>query len=262
MKTIKYFCFVLLLFGFVMNFSGCKDDTEPFDQCKDKEIASAEFIMGQRFMREDTVVNADTVLAKRIIVFRAKNEYQHYEWRIGTDPRVFTTREVALFFDEVFQPLTIDVSLKVRDTFLEKCFGEAGTDSVMRKLTLVHSLSSRVFGKYEGYLENDPSDTFIVEVSYCQPGTFNYSICTKNINKGCVNDDTPPRQVPPIECVVTYKNMRMHQREVLFDECFDPEGWLFFGDTLNDVIIEYSARDMSGPQGSRKHYRFIGKRVE
>ena len=267
-KQLPFLILLGLIGAFVFSLEGCGPDPE--SPCKDKKTVSAEFIVAEQLLSVDTLIDEDTLLTGRTLTFKAKNEYQTYEWRIGSDPRVFTTRSVSLFFEKSISAKNIDVKLKVKDSFLESCFPNKGEDSLTKRIVLLPSTASATFGRYEGSLDEDPTNKFIITIRYCQPGV-NGFICTNNINKGCDNNNEPPRQGPPIESTFSYKAMKIGDtRNQTYlnaasgnpeTDCNDPQGWLYFQKSINSVIVEYTTGDFINRNSPRKKHRFTGKRI-
>lgn len=270
MRRIASSIVLLALVGaFLFSLEGCGDEPNP---CKGRKTISADFIMGEQFLAIDTLIDADTVLSGGPLSFKSKGEYASYEWTIGEDPRQFTTRTVSLLFNSVGSPKTIFVKLKVQDPFLKSCFPSThGIDSVIRKLVILPSDASAVFGRYEGSLEEDPTNKYVVTISYCNPITKSF-ICTNNIDKGCDNKLYTSDPYPYInDFDFTYRALKVGGKDSFnfFNSstsypnlnCNDPNGWLYFGKSLNDVVIEYTTAIYPNTK-KRISHKFTGKRLK
>ncbi|MFM8912020.1 MAG: hypothetical protein ACKOE6_03735 [Flammeovirgaceae bacterium] len=274
MRRLLTFLALLALAGaFVFLLEGCGDNPNP---CKGSDPISADFSIGGLLYAPDTVLVADTILSGGTIVFESlsKREYDSYEWKIGRDPKVFTTKKVALVFqDKLLQPQTITIKLKVRDSFSGKCFPKSGaTDSLTKQFVLMPETSSVVFGDYEGYLVEDPTKKFVVSVYYCAP-LQHAEVCTNNIDRGCNNKLRISSTLPYIyDISISYRQLFIgdpRDPNFLLDivtntpgiYCNDPIGWLYFGKSINDVFIDYTTAVF--PDNKKRFpHRFIGKRIK
>jgi hypothetical protein len=270
-KQLTFLVLLALLGAFMFSLEGCGDDSNP---CKGKEPITAQFDVGVDFLGLDTVIVGDTILAGSSIVFRSKSKekYQSYEWKIGDDTRKFNTNEVKLYFSEDLFPLpqSIEVKLKVQDSFFEKCYPlSKGQDSVTRKIVIVPEQSTLVFGDYEGYLEENPSSRFVVSIRYCDP-VKKRSLCSNNIDLGCDNKLYTSEPYPYVDISYTYRVLHIgDSRSSNFINsatgypginCNDPLGWLYFGKSKNQVFIDYSTAVYPDSKKRTKH-RFVGKRI-
>jgi hypothetical protein len=275
-KQTQFFVWFVLVvpiaIGIMFSLEGCGDNPNPCDR---KAKITAEFVVGAQFLGVDTVILGDTILAGSTVVFRASSndEYQFYEWKIGDDPRKFNTKEVGLTFssDLFFQPQSVEVSLKVQDSFLQNCFPlTKGRDSVTKKIVIVPQRNSVVFGDFEGYLEESPNNKFVVNIRYCNPNNQGF-ICSNNIDFGCDNRLYNSDPYPFINNI-TYSYRALHigdSKSPIFINsasghpginCNDPLGWLYFGKSKNQVFINYSSAVYPNNKKRRKH-KFIGKRI-
>jgi hypothetical protein len=264
MKKIIVTLFLSAVGLVALQLTSCDRSTEP-DPCSLLEPASADFIVGESFFGTDTVINSDTIRRGRSIIFKAlgrkgkEMDYETYEWKIGNDPRVFTQKVVSLLFNDAneIQPLT--VTLTVKDQVLAGCFPDGGGQAVLTKqYVLVPRSTSVVFGDYEGALDENPNEKFIVSVRICQFG----DICTVNINRGCNNHADPPLSGSRIRPEIAYRAMFIDSGTTFFEGCDNPKGWLYFGKSINDVIIQYTTSDPANRTGPRKRHRFTGRRIK
>ena len=117
---------------------------------------------------EDTGAPTDIALSGRTITFKAPGEpYTGWEWRIGTDPRAFTTRSVGLYLDSSVSG-SIQVRLIARRPQQTACFpNDDGLDTLTRAL-IVRPLralpQAPIYGRYLGANLDAPTDTFTVEI--------------------------------------------------------------------------------------------------
>jgi hypothetical protein len=173
--------FALILSIFILStFIACNDDCndpcnmecDNYDPCCGQTKADASFTIYELLGNgpkpsdgfESKDVATDTILNSNFALFRADFEADYYEWKVGTDPRVWNTREFALRFG--FPHYTpIAVTLKAYKISDETCFpNENDTAVFTRQLITVPKDSSRVLGRFEGYLESAPDENNFFEI--------------------------------------------------------------------------------------------------
>lgn len=208
-KQILFFVGLALVGGFIPMLDGCGSDPKlRIDPCKDKTPASARFKIGERIYNyssgniaeTDTVIVSDTVLNEQKIVFEAKDENDSYEWRIGEDTKILTGKKVTLSFSAVSGGFALPYTLSVRLIAKKKpdtlCFPkDDGVDTVTQKFTIIERNKNPIIGNYEGYLKSNPTDIFIVNISYQQTVTDDFgnlystlpTFLVSNFVKGCNN---------------------------------------------------------------------------
>jgi len=164
----KLFVYGLLAITFLY---GCKCDDKSDPECKNydpfygKSKPTADFTMRQSsrpFGWEDKPENiaefSDTIASSGVL-FTAKEENAKYEWTIGADERKFTTKEVALRFDDYLKDSNnlnrlIPVKLKVIKTPVSPFDSK---DSIYEtKRYLVFRPVFLWNGNFEGTFSNEP----------------------------------------------------------------------------------------------------------
>lgn len=202
-----FLCFPLLLLLFLSSCKPCDDPTDPacpnycvdetnpecpnYDPCWDQTEVSAEFEIAEVIgkFQGDTVyfIPSDTVLTGEIR-FRADLQADSYEWTVGTDPRVFTEREVSLFFTE---PTQLWITLIAKREPNSTCFpSDDGIDTVRRRMVVLPIEETALIGKYQGATTADPDDIYIVEFFKryrFEDSTVFDRISITNIHPGCDN---------------------------------------------------------------------------
>jgi hypothetical protein len=249
--TFAVFCLSLVF--------SCCDEPEP-DSCFGQEQIVADFTISEFLdvTKFDSVVVSDTVLTKNSIVFEADTDYVSYQWKIGNDPRTFTTKQVRLSFAAPESDVTIRlVSTWNKNT---ECFADDdGADTVVKVLTVIDRRLNPIFGKYEGATIANPSDIFTVEITHDE---YYDQINLININKGCY----------PIDESVGLKGFvsDMGYKKILFysgfyyNSCLNPEGLVRIDASGQNISIDYSIGN-GGPSQSetqRISERFIGLKTE
>jgi hypothetical protein len=253
MSPLSFLRSLILFFSLVIAFSNCGENSPvvPVDPCLDNTPVTAKFSIYENV--SDSLFVADTVLQYNTIVFEADENYSTYEWTIGDDERVFTTKRVQLHFQ---QPVgKIDVTLKVTKSPDLKCFPEDdGADMLTKSVVVIDWRNSLTIGEYEGANVSDPLEKFEVKLTR-QLDVNNHPIYNlENINRGCIDTKTPGRggKVYRFSDLVWYG-----------DGCKGVEGWVTLP-TPDSIRIDYSYGDNSKPYTPQGYPRiketFKGKR--
>jgi hypothetical protein len=115
----------------------------------------------------DTLVQEfDTLMASTTYLFIANDaEAEHYSWQFGSDPRIFSGRQVSLAFDCDVAGQSIAVTLiaeRLRDSVCVAA--HLLRDTVRKVLHFVPQWESKLQGRFEGYLSDRPEATFEIEL--------------------------------------------------------------------------------------------------
>lgn len=153
----------------------CDIDCDNYDPCCGQSPADARFTIyepvggslpneGRDGFRVEHAAT-DTILQYNFALFKANFEADYYEWQVGNDPRVWNTREFSLRFASVPVYTPIEIKLKVYKKTDKRCFPSASDTAVFsRKLYTAPADSSRVLGRFEGFLESKPSEPNFFEL--------------------------------------------------------------------------------------------------
>lgn len=159
----------LLLLLTLLSFSSCKKQKVNPSPCAGKVRQEADFVIKEHVGHR--TFSADTVFRDNYVTFEAIGDFESVEWKIGDDPRKFTTEEVTLSFHQFLG--TIDIYLKAFKKPDTKCFtDDDGVYELTKTLTVVEQFDkafltkSPLIGRYKGYNEGSPKDTFTVRVEY------------------------------------------------------------------------------------------------
>ncbi len=251
MKNLIYIisamCCVVLL-------SCCSDTTAP-DPCSGSEPVTAHFTMYEGLYNKKAP--ADTVLAWNTVVFAADKKYDSYQWRIGTDARVWSDSLVSLRFEEAIGdvPIRLIVHGKPNTT----CFAnDDGIDTLTKILHVINRATPRVTGFYHGYNTDAPRDTFTFSLQYLDLGAFGMRYVLNNLNKGCMEPvpDGPNR----VLLDVGYRAFQFHSSGWTGRGCDDPEGIAILQGDGDSIVVQYSLVDRSDVF-KRIPKTFVGKRV-
>jgi len=178
---------------------GCQDPANPncenYDPCYSKTKADASFTSYELleetpsdhnvgFKGED--VATDTIISTNFALFKADYDAEYFEWSVGTDPRVWNDREFALRFSSVPYYTPIEVRLKVYKKTDISCFpGASDTAVFTRTLVTVPRDSSRVKGRFQGYLESKPTESNFFEIDLIKDQRENDGIAVSGITPNC-----------------------------------------------------------------------------
>ena len=265
-KNAPYLLFFLFIFFQIYTSckkdDDCQDAADPlcsnYDPCLGAVETDADFGFYSRQVGHDTVYwfsARDTVysLHGARIYFRAHHAMESYEWKVGSDPRVFRDSVFDLDFDENIQG-NIVVRLIVTNGPKTDCFPrDDGRDTVSKSFYLkpIDELKEvPMFGKFKGHDEGYPDIEFVVEISPEDAGL-----------RGLPND-----------CDVFYAppwgafDFIGWQWDFIIDPqpnyaCGDPEGEGHVSDDRNTLTIEYSLEDSLIPE-VRHDMKFIGTRIQ
>jgi hypothetical protein len=266
----------LFLYGILFTLlaaSGCrKDCVDPadpecsnYDPCTGYVVADAGFRIleipiytlgwdcgGQE--PRDLEFEVDSVFGNgRTIYFRADQETaSSYEWKVGTDPRAWTTREFNLDFA---QNAVGDVPIKLiveKDNPLS-CGGVAvSRDTLTKTLHVMRPPAeypsdswSPIYGKWSGHNEDQSGQNFEIEII---PNFLFARV--NNLLPGCIDRE--------MRVGVGWKFMYIDGRGQSI--CRRVCGIGLLQDGYRTLVIDYNYQDeASGERVSRK---FIGQRVE
>lgn len=240
----------------ILQFSGCNGD--PVNLCENKKQIGGSFTMGERITNYggvDTLLVSDTVITDNLVLFRADSTYASYEWKIGDDPRLFTTKEVGLLFTSPESSIPIRLIAKWRaDT---ECFPEDdGVDTVYKYLTVINKRDNPIFGTYIGALISNPANTYQVEIS---ADTWFDTFTLKNINEGCEMSNNH------LGIRLAFKAISFSEdanTQLYINECKNPKGWLFLSSTGDELVGRYSIGNGSPLmlETKRTNEKFIGQK--
>lgn len=175
---------------------GCKKNqpqmTSLSEECKCVSEVSANFKMGEEYDGE--LFDLDTInifkkysgsfesLGSSYVKFEANIQNAiSYEWQIGSNSTVQTTKEFGLYFNDTIG--TIAVRLIVHAIPNKLCFpNDDGIDTTIRYLTLISMEKPDILGKFIGHNPNISESDFIIEID-----TFSNSGSWGVINYGIKN---------------------------------------------------------------------------
>ncbi len=268
---------ILLLLALFGGCSKCKKDIDP---CIGYKPFSADFTIGENisYGRNSKFVETDTIFEGQLVTFEAKQEMDSYEWKVGADPRVWTTKKFSLSFfgylnNDIFEPTTVSITLRAKRAKKEidnTCNPSTKEEETMtRKIVIIpYSLrdlntgkpftQSPIVGSYEGTLLSAPSDKFMVDIKYKydqQTGDEYYYFT--NLNKGC-------NPLYTRETDKYWSRLETHYTAAVYDDCCilangcnRLQELIFFLNPTKDSITAYYKAGLN-PQTD---YVFKGKRI-
>ena len=152
----------------------CNKECDNYDPCCNAGQTNASFKIYENLMWpgsdytslkiENTQFASDTIVGNNAVTFRADYDAEYYQWKVGSDPREWNTKEFNLSFGTISFYTPITVTLKVFNPSDKLCNPEAqDTATFTRTLVTVPRDSSLIFGKFEGYILAKPYETSFFE---------------------------------------------------------------------------------------------------
>jgi len=184
----------------IFSISCCKDQcTDPtdincsnYDPCYGVMKTSAEFDILRKLSTADTTYwfSVDTLYNRSfgsgsIYYFKASEESETYQWRIGTDPTVYTTKDFSLAFENITG--LIDIELIVSRTPNTSCFpDDSGLDTIVKtiyaKPFFDYQADAPLFGDFQGSCEHEPDSIFTMRIRHPD---------IQDFPRGCINAFMP-----------------------------------------------------------------------
>lgn len=286
------------LFVFFLAFvvvSSCKKEQPQPDtslNCDCAKEVSADFKMGEKFGNQ--FVELDTIAMpidyadgdpanfdyfNTVLVYFSANypNALSYEWQIGNNSTVQTTKDVSLYFNDTVNHLPVRLIVHAKPNLI--CFpGDDGVDTIVKYLTIKHMPPDPLKGKYYGYNTDNPGHYFMIEIDTMTfhndvviPSNF-CSLAIKNLPEG---KSVPAIVIKSLGCA-TYgfnhissldatqpytSNIILYNEEAMI---FEQSTRGFYDHKKNELIIDY----YSAPVVDQFHLgpayparRFIGKRI-
>lgn len=196
---------LFLSFVILMAFR-CKKDVNP---CVGLAPPTADFAIQEVFI--DTAFSSDTVFRNNTINFTALRQYNSVLWKVGNDPRDFTTHSFNLFFPNFLG--TIAVQFRGTGNANPLCFpGDSGIYNGTKRVTIVEQFDratltkSPLVGQYRGSFKTQPNDSFTIQIEYFDSAKYDISTMgsknfywISNIPRGYIDSTSEPaRQYPEL----------------------------------------------------------------
>lgn len=176
LKFLMWLCCVALI-GIQ---SRCKPDPEPvipdpFDACAGRQPFKADFDIFDTYA-SFLSLPTDTVSGFRFVA-TAKDDYDSYEWRIGSDSRTFKEKSVSLTLPDQTTGQRIVVRLIVKRKAAMTCLkNDNGIDTITKSFIVVmgpdheyyqiynSKYVQAIFGTWEGAALDEPNKIFKIKL--------------------------------------------------------------------------------------------------
>lgn len=232
-------------------FNSCHKKHTPPDPCQGKTPFTANFFIKEEV--GDSLVITDTVLQYSFVQFEAAGDYDSYEWKIGADPRSFTTKKVRLLFLEIGSNITIQLKATKR---ADPCFPNAKTEETISKsFDVVHRKYAPIIGKYAGYFDSDKINKDTVEVRLTptnDPPFDEWDVL--NINRGCNKDASMSGSGS-----VGARAYSFDKAGVYYNGCKSPEGFAFLK-SRDTMIVNFTYKELGSSEYLKD--KFMGIRIK
>ncbi|HMO62074.1 MAG TPA: hypothetical protein PKC39_07485 [Ferruginibacter sp.] len=249
--------------AFLLIISSCKK-TPVKDPCLGLQPPVAAFAFKE--VLNDTSFYADTIFSYNPVNFVALANYKSVLWKVGSDPREFTSPDFNLRFLNNISTYTVDFTAYNDPNTL--CFSnDNGIYKASRQLTVVEPYDkstltlSPMIGNYRGAFTNTPEDSFTVRIEYFDStkydvtltGNKNFYIIS-NIPKG-YRDTTsePARQYP--ELSYGQRLNALGYKSLEFGSYADVQQGIGAANLVKDSLKIYYFNLLTGRQ------LFVGKRI-
>lgn len=163
-KGILFLVLLAMVGVFVFSLEGCDHHHDP-DPCLALEPVTAKFSVKEPIA--DTTFVTDTVFAGAPTIFEADQEYTSYLWRVGNDPRTWTTKVFSLTYNEALG--NVPVTLIVQKLPNKTCFPkDNGIDTLVKTFYVKQYVEgpSKFVGSYEGSEKGSESSIYTVQIKY------------------------------------------------------------------------------------------------
>ncbi len=220
----------------------------------------------------DTLLLADTIFNDNPVVFKALQSYNSVSWKIGNDPRPFTSPEFMLRFFNVLE--TLDVKFEAQKTPNTICFpNDNGIYNATKKITMVDQFDrtkltvSPIVGNFQGAFTETPFDTFTVKVQYLDSAKYDPGLTglrnfynVSNFPKNYVSNNT--------NLILRYPELKNGSRAEMGYKSFqfgvlgEGDRGRCIGELKQDSLIIYNVITVViNNTIINKHRKFIGKRL-
>lgn len=270
------FLFTALL---LLAIAGCEPEEVAPDLCAATAPVTAKFKMYERVSGIDTTVYIETpgLTLSNSVRFVADEADAEYEWRVGTDDRVWRTRSFELaFFTAPGE--TLDIKLKVRKDPNRTCHPQDdGLDSTVAPLRVLPYGESPMKGYYQGYVEGSPSDTFTIRIAREPlPGrdpSIGPVYRLMNLNRGCkmiMCGDSPLSGCDNMNEYAGTTVLLFNGKftSALDQGCLSPWGIAYLSPDGGSIRVEYQQLDLRLPLNPNlplgwplSRHRFVGRRI-
>lgn len=199
---MRFLLFIITCLGIVLMAQSCKKecqdksnpDCENYDPCYGKAKTSADFTISE--VVGGRAFETDEVWRNSYVQFTAKQDFESYQWVIGTHKDTFYTKSCGLSGFPEGQSFQVRLIGKKKPN--TDCFPtDDGIDTVYKTFKVTaHDSLRPIYGEYEGYFSNYPDHKVIVKVGRDMIPDFptwkTKSYFTNIPAEGCWVDDITP----------------------------------------------------------------------
>ncbi|MCX8020392.1 MAG: hypothetical protein N2747_07870 [Chitinophagaceae bacterium] len=225
-------------------------------------MPQAKFVVLERLT--DTAFESDTIFRDNPVIFKAIGEYDSVLWKVGDDPRDFTSKQFGLIFFDFLGTVPVRFTGYLKPDSV--CFPNAPKEyNAYQNITLVEQSTSGILtksplvGQYKGCYTHDPTDSFIVRFEFFDSAK--YSVSFPGYKNFYWISNFPKGYVSTESITVAFPELRQGRWPEMGYKCFHfgkyyqyygySRGWLQNHDTL--IILN------SGYQIPLR--KFVGKRI-
>jgi hypothetical protein len=175
---MKYIFFVFLLGIIGIGVSGCDEDCTDetnidcpnYDPCYGVEKHILDFsISGDEYLGYNPMI-CDTIFTGSSATFRANlSDAISYEWKVGTDTRVWTNQSFGLSFpiqDSTYlinNPIPVTLIVEYEPNTV--CFpNDDGRDTITKYVHFRSQWQADYYGKWQGYLNDDENNPYTIRI--------------------------------------------------------------------------------------------------
>ena len=262
----KYLNLITIIISILL-LTQCKDNSHAVDPCVGAKRTTADFTISEMNYWDitRTIIPSDTILHDNIGLFKAVDTTADtYNWLIGDDTTIHRTAYFPLRFGIPEAYGKIQVRLIVTKKPNLNCFpDDKSIDTVIKYVTVIPDSSAAIYGKYYGCNQDNPSDSFVVNIFYLwDKYHVSYYTYINNINKGC-NDSiyTDFEYDPYFESPNFFKGITFDCSNSVGYGCLQPKGTGILQDDLKTIVINYSIVP-DETKTTRVQKQFIGRRIK
>lgn len=174
-RIISFLSFILL--SIILTCYSCRKKLD--SPCAGITKPTGQFIIKE--LIGDTAFTADTIFRDNYVWFQTTENYESVVWKVGSDPRAWTTPEFTLSFLNELGSLPVTLTGTKQPN--KECYpNDNGVYTSSKNFALVEQAQkpfvtiSPLVGRYKGYFKNNPSDTFTVRIEYFDSTKYDVSI--------------------------------------------------------------------------------------
>ena len=261
MKPYYFPLFLLIILG-----ASCSqdDDVAPQPYFPSFNIGTSTWVEDSFFVEDTFLIPSRSQADIVFSVLGRKADYDSVAWRIGNDPRRFTSDRFNLTF-EAADIGKLDIEL----TVWPRSIGTLPPDTalVFKKTVQILSEDYQPYafeGTFRGYNSSDPERIFDVTIVDFGPPNrpyvdSQYWLHVHNLTEGCGGENIDRNALIPSIEMASYSNFYMKSIANTPTNCQEIEGYGKVDPTRDTLTVEYEYR-VAGTN-EFKNDQFIGNRI-